>query len=309
MSPSMGGRLMRVFSRTFSGLAAMTSDVSKEPAWSPARNASPSFSAQRFFVMSVKQTLAPAFAASSTAFLTVSTCAGSRWMFTMATARKRRARATDTSRSRAVAVAAGRLIVPGKSAPNSATVKFTGGAISEVMPRCLSLAAARRDISTAMMLSAETGRWGPWASVAPTGTRARGRSFIACSTSVQVISDISTFSAMILEKDALSFAPFLHAALVGGVLGRFSDRAFYTRSRYSVPLPGSAGPLSPPGRPRPVEAHLSGEEDQAQGDPEGDGRLEHGQRHELALVPRCHPPRVECAPECQQGHPPKPHHG
>ena len=200
--------------------------------------------------MSVKQTFAPAFTASSTAFLTDSTCAGSRWMFTMATVRKRLARATERSRSSALAVSAGRLMVPGKSAPNSATVKFTGGAMSEVMLRCLSLAAVRRHISTAMMLSADTGRWGPWASVAPTGTRARGRSFIACSTSVQVISDISTLSAMVLGKDALSFAPFGNTALIGGVLGRFSDGSFILDRVCRRHSPGAGWPFGP-GLPAP----------------------------------------------------------
>src|SRR6185295_6238094 len=103
------------------------------------------------------------------------------------------------SRTRAVAVSAGRLIVPGNESPNSATVKFTEGRISAAIPRPLSLTAARRAISVAITESVETGRWGPWASVAPTGSRATGRSFIARSTSVQVISDINTFSAMALE--------------------------------------------------------------------------------------------------------------
>src|SRR6185436_6401061 len=48
-------------------------------------------------------------------------------------------------------------------------------------------------------VSAERGRWGPWASVAPMGRMATGRSFIASSTSVHVISDITMFSAMAIE--------------------------------------------------------------------------------------------------------------
>src|SRR3989442_9550458 len=218
MSPSIGGRLMRVFSRTISGAAAIMSEVSKAPAWSPARKASPSVSAQRFFVTSVKQTLVPAFFASSTAFFSASMCWGSRWMFTRDTARNFLARVRQRSRTSTCAVSAGRLIVPGKSAPNSATVKVTGGRIRAAIPRSFSLSAPRRAISVAITESVETGRWGPWASVAPTGSRATGRSFIAWSTSVQVISDINTLSAMVLEGSVFlrSFLLFLISGVGGG---------------------------------------------------------------------------------------------
>src|SRR2546425_5389221 len=232
MSPSIGGRLMRVFSRTISGAAAIMSEVSKAPAWSPARKASPSVSAQRFFVTSVKQTLVPAFFASSTAFFSASMCWGSRWMFTRATARNFLARVRQRSRTSTCAVSAGRLIVPGKSAPNSATVKVTGGRIRAAIPRSFSLSAPRRAISVAITESVETGRWGPWASVAPTGSRATGRSFIAWSTSVQVISDINTLSAMVLEGSVFlrSFLLFLISGVGGGNSG--------SRSLYSI---GGAG--------------------------------------------------------------------
>ena len=120
-------------------------------------------------------------------------------MLTRATARNFLDAATQMSRRRAVAVSGGRLIVPANSAPNSATVKATGGRINDGMPRALSLAAPRRAISVAITVSVAMGRCGPWASVAPTGTSATGRSFIAWSTSVQVISGISMFSRMAIE--------------------------------------------------------------------------------------------------------------
>ena len=75
-------------------------------------------------------------------------------------------------------------------------------------PRCLSRSAVRRAISIAITVSVATGRWGPWASVLPTGSSAIGRSLSAASTSVQLISGINTFSAMVLEGKTPS-APFV----------------------------------------------------------------------------------------------------
>jgi hypothetical protein len=117
-----------------------------------------------------------------------------------ATQRKRLAVATATSRSSAIAVSAETLRVPGKSAPNSATVNATGGRISDGTPCALSFFAPRRHISSAITVSVDTGRCGPWASIAPTGTSATGRSLIASSISVQLISLSTMLSAMSLRR-------------------------------------------------------------------------------------------------------------
>ena len=97
--------------------------------------------------------------------------------------------------------------MPANEAPKSATVKNTGGRISDGMPCSLSFSAPRRAISVAITVSAETGRCGPWASTAPTGMSATGRSLSASSISVHVISDITMFSAMAIEGKG-PFSPF-----------------------------------------------------------------------------------------------------
>ena len=100
-------------------------------------------------------------------------------------------------------------MVPGKLAAKSDTVNETGGRISALTPCSLSLAAPRFAISMAITVSALRGRCGPCASVAPTGRMPTGRSFIASSTSVQVISDITIWSAMAIEGRLLRSFPVL----------------------------------------------------------------------------------------------------
>ena len=216
---------MRSFSRTVAGAAASISEVSKLPAWSPAAKAAPRRSAQRFFWNSVKQTEAPAFLASSVARFSTSRLAGSWLTLTSATARNCFASETHRSRTSAVAVSGGRLTVPGKAAPSSETQNVTGGAIRAGSPRCFSLTAVRRAISIAITVSVATGRCGPWASVFPTGRSAIGRSLSAASTSVQLISGISTFSAMVREGASLLLLSSL--SLLLGLLweGGLSDRS------------------------------------------------------------------------------------
>src|SRR6185503_6405706 len=135
----------------------------------------------------------------STPFFRESRCAGSRWRLASATARNFLAAERQTSRISAAAVSGVTVMLPGKSAPKSATVKVTGGRIRAGTPFSLSFLAPRRAISVAITVSVERGRWGPCASVAPTGRMATGRSFIASSTSVQVISGITMLSVMAIE--------------------------------------------------------------------------------------------------------------
>jgi hypothetical protein len=159
--------------------------------------------------MSAQQTLAPAFFASSSAALRHSMWPGSRWMFAIAMARNFLAVTTQTSRRRATEVSGETLMVPAKLAAKSDTVNDTGGRMSALTPCSLSLAAPRFAISMAITVSALRGRWGPCASMAPTGRMPTGRSFIASSTSAQVISDITIRSAMAIEGRLLRSFPVL----------------------------------------------------------------------------------------------------
>src|SRR5438445_2741177 len=167
--------------------------------------------------MSAQQTLAPAFFASSSAAFTHSMCPGSRWRLAMATARNFFAVETHTSRSSATDVSGETLMVPGNVAATPATGNDTGGRMSALTPCSLSLAAPRRAISMARTVSVLRGRCGPCASIAPTGSIPTGRSFIASSTSVHVISDITMCSAMAIEGRLPSLLSAAQVLLVSSV--------------------------------------------------------------------------------------------
>ena len=73
--------------------------------------------------------------------------------------------------------------VPGKAAANGAGVSATVGSTSTVTPCCDSRSAPARAIASTMITSVESGRWGPWASVAPSGTTATARRRSSAATS------------------------------------------------------------------------------------------------------------------------------